>query len=75
MEETIPVLGIQIWTVIKVLSLILLGMYLVFSLVLVRQVKLMTTTLQLGFASTAKTLAFAHLAFAVFVFLAAIVIL
>ena len=67
--------GFNIWILIKALSLVLLGMYLVFSLVVVRQVKMMTDTLQLGFESITKTLAYIHLLFAVFVFLAAIIIL
>lgn len=73
--ETIPIIGIQIWVIVKILAIILLGMYLVFSLVLVRQVKLMTDTIQLGFERTVRGLAFAHLAFAVMVLLAAIIIL
>jgi len=73
--DTIPFIGIQIWVVMKILTIILLGMYLIFSLVVVRQVKLMTDTLQLGFEGTAKSLAYAHLVFAVLVLLAAIIIL
>jgi len=73
--DTIPFIGIQIWLVMKILTIILLGMYLIFSLVVVRQVKLMTDTLQLGFEGTARALAFAHLIFAVLVLLAAIIIL
>lgn len=73
--DTIPLTNIQIWVVIKISAMVLLGMYLVFSLVLVRQVKLMTDTLQLGFESTVRGLAFFHLAFAVLVLLAAIIIL
>jgi hypothetical protein len=75
MTDTIPIIGIQIWVIIKILSIVLLGMYLIFSLVLLRQVKLMTDTLKIGFESTARLLAFAHLTFAVFVFLTAIIIL
>ncbi|HKC05002.1 MAG TPA: DUF5657 family protein [Patescibacteria group bacterium] len=73
--DTIPLTGIQIWVVVKILAVILLGMYLIFSLVIVRQVKLMTDTLQLGFERTVRGLAFAHLAFAVLVLLAAIIVL
>lgn len=75
MIETIPQIDIQVVTIIKFMSIILLGMYLVFSLVLVRQVKLMTDTLQLGFEGTVRALAWAHLAFAILVFLSAIIIL
>ena len=71
----IPILNIDIWLVVKVASLILLSMYLVFSLVVVRQVRLMTDTLQLGFEGLVKMLSYLHLAFAVLVFLAALIIL
>ena len=65
----------NIWLLVKILALILIGMYLIFSFVVVRQVKLMTDTLQLGFEGTVRLLAWAHLAFAVLVLLAAIIIL
>jgi len=75
MTDTIPLTGIEIWVVMKFLAIILLGMYLIFSLVVVRQVKLMTDTLQIGFEKTARSLAFAHLVFAVLVLLTALIIL
>ena len=65
----------NIWFLLKALSIVLLGMYLIFSLVVVRQVKMMTSTLQLGFEGLVKTLAYIHLAFAVLVFLSALIIL
>jgi hypothetical protein len=67
--------SISIWMVIKTLALVLLGMYLIFALVVVRQVKLMTDTLQLGFEGLAKILSYFHLAFAILVFISALVIL
>lgn len=73
--ETIPILGIQVWLIVKILACILLSMYLVFSLVVVRQVKLMTSTLQLGYEGMARFLAYAHLIFAIIVLIAALVIL
>jgi len=73
--DTIPIIGIQIWFVIKILAIILLVMYFIFSLVVVRQVKLMTDTLQLGFEGTVRGLAYAHLIFAVLVLASAIIIL
>ncbi|KKU10267.1 MAG: hypothetical protein UX13_C0016G0024 [Candidatus Woesebacteria bacterium GW2011_GWB1_45_5] len=66
---------IDTWFLVKVLSLTLLGMYFIFALVVLKQVKLMTDTLQLGFEQFIKFLALAHLIFAVIVFLAAFVIL
>lgn len=65
----------NIWFLIKILSLVLIGMYLVFALVVVRQVKLMTDTLQLGFEGVVRLLAWGHLVFAVLVLLAALVVL
>lgn len=65
----------NIWFLFKALSIVLLGMYLVFSLVVVRQVKMMTDTLQLGFEGLVRTLAYTHLIFAVLVFLSALIIL
>ena len=75
MMQTVVTNGINIWFLLKALSLVLLGMYIIFSLVVVRQVKLMTDTLQIGFETLAKTLAYIHLAFAVLVFLSALIIL
>lgn len=70
-----PIFGISIWLVVKVAALILLGMYLIFALIVVRQVKLMTDTLSLGFETPIILLSYIHLAFAVLVFLAALVML
>lgn len=66
---------LNIWLLIKIIALVLLGMYLIFSLVIVRQVKLMTDTLHLGFENFVKTLSYIHLIFATLVFLAALTIL
>jgi hypothetical protein len=70
-----PIFGISVWLVVKIATLILLGMYLVFSLVVVRQIKLMTTTLSLGYEGFISLLGYIHLAFAILVFLAALIIL
>ncbi len=72
---TIPIFEISVWLLIKIAALILLGLYLLFSLVVVRQIKLMTETLSLGFEAPIIMLGYVHLAFAVLVFLAALVIL
>jgi len=70
-----PIFGISIWMAVKVAALILLGIYLVFALVVVRQIRLMTTTLSLGFEAPITMLGYIHLAFAILVFLAALIIL
>jgi len=73
--ETLLTGGFSLVALLKVAALVLLGIYLVFALVVVKQVRLMTDTLQLGFETAVKMLSYFHLAFAVFVFLAALVIL
>jgi hypothetical protein len=67
--------GLNEWILLKALALIILGMYLVFAFVITRQAKVMTETLHLGFETPAKTLTYLHLAFAVLVFLAALIVL
>lgn len=67
--------GISVWFVLKIVAVILLSMYLVFALVVVRQVKMMTDTLQLGYEGIAKMFSYIHLIFAVLVLLFAIIIL
>ena len=73
--EAIFTTDFNFWIIIKSLVLVLLGMYLIFGLVVVKQVQMMTHTLQLGFEKLVKTLAYIHLVFAILVFLAAIIIL
>lgn len=73
--ETIPLIGISVWVVVKIFAIIALGIYLVFALVVVRQIQLMTETLKVGFEAPLKMMAYVHLLFAIFVLLAALVIL
>lgn len=70
-----PIFGISVWLVVKIAVLILLGMYLVFALVVVRQTKMMTSSLSLGFEGPIISLSYIHLAFAVLVFLVALIVL
>ncbi len=66
---------ITIWSIIKIAVIIFTLMYIIFSFVVIRQVKLMTDTLELGHENTIKAMAVAHFAFAVVVFIFALVIL
>lgn len=68
-------LGASPWLLAKIGIVVILGMYLIFALIVVRQVKLMTDTLQLGFEGFVRMLGYIHFAFAVFVLLAALIIL
>ena len=65
----------SIWSVVKVLVIILLAIYIVFSYVIVRQVQLMTDTLVIGFEKQLKFLAFLHFLFAIGVLIFSILIL
>jgi hypothetical protein len=64
-----------VWVVLKILILIFLSLYIVFSLVLIKQVQMMTVTLEIGFEKQLKLLAFAHALFAIGVFVFGIIIL
>ena len=67
--------GLSIWLVAKIFALVALGIYIVFALVVVRQVNLMVKTLEVGFEGIIKLVAWAHLFFAIIVFITAMLIL
>jgi len=63
------------WGIAKAFVLFGMAMYVIFGFVMVRQVKLMTDTLQLGFESMIKIFSYAHLLFTIAVFIFALIIL
>ena len=65
----------SIWPVIKIIVIILLGIYIVFAYVIVRQVQLMTDTLAVGFEKQLKFLSLLHFLFAIGVLIFSIIIL
>ncbi|MFZ5932735.1 MAG: DUF5657 family protein [Patescibacteria group bacterium] len=71
----IPLIGVSVWLVAKIFALVAFLIYIVFAVVVVRQVQLMTDTLEVGFETVLRFLSFAHLAFALIVFLAALIVL
>ena len=73
--EVIPLINISIWLIAKVFVLVALFLYLIFSLVVVKQVSLMTDTLEIGLEATLRLLAYLHLAFAILVFAFAFIVL
>lgn len=73
--ENLGFLNFDIWVLVKIFTLIILGMYIFFAFVIKRQVRVMTNTLQLGNESVARFLAFIHLVFAILVFITAIIVL
>lgn len=70
-----PLFGISILLIGKIFALIGLTIYIIFALVVVRQVNLMVTTLEVGLEALIKLVAWAHLIFAIFVFLTALIVL
>ncbi len=64
-----------VWFFIKVVFVVLLLVYNVFALVVVKQINLMTDTLELGFETSLRFFARFHFLFAIAVLLIAIVIL
>jgi len=62
--EFFAAIGIDIWLITKILFLLAIGIYVVFALVIVRQVGLMTRTLKAGFEFPIQLVALAHLLFA-----------
>ena len=63
------------WAIAKVFVLFGMAIYVLFGFVIVRQVKLMTDTLQLGFEGMIKILSYVHLLFTIAVFVFALIIL
>ena len=65
-------IGISLLGIAKFFVLFAIGIYIVFALVIIKQVSLMTKTVEVGLEGFIKLIAWAHLAFAVVVFLIAL---
>jgi hypothetical protein len=63
----------QTFIVIKIVVVIILFLYTIFSVVLVKQVRLMTQTVQVGLDKSIKTISVVHLAASVIILLFALV--
>lgn len=62
--DILQAVGIDIWLILKYLVLFSLFLYVIFALVVVRQIQLMTDTLEVGFETPVRFLGFFHLLFA-----------
>ncbi len=71
----VPDFNFAFLAVAKIFFLVGLGIYIVFAAVVVRQVGLMTDTVEVGFEGIIKLIAWVHLLFAIFVFLTAFIVL
>ncbi len=63
------------WLVIKAFTLLGLAIYIVFSLVIVRQERLMSAVIEEGFEPVIKTLALIHLLVSIALFVLALILL
>lgn len=71
----IPLIGITIWDLLKIFVIIGLLFYIVFAVVVVRQVQLMIDTIELGFDAPLRFLSIMHLLSAIVVLIFALIIL
>ena len=65
----------SIWLIVKIFAIIAFVLYLLFSIIVVKQVSLMVETLTVPFEKPIKLIALAHLLLAAFVLILAIVVL
>lgn len=72
MEPTV-IASFSVWPIVKVFILIALIVYFIFSMLVLRQVKLMTDTVKLGFDLPVKFISYANLFLAAAVFLIALI--
>lgn len=62
-------LSFQLLDLVKILFLVAIGVYSVFALVLIKQVAIMTSTLEIGFEALLKIISYLHFIGAILVFL------
>lgn len=67
--------AISIWLVVKIFLCFAILLYVVFAFVIVRQVSIMLSTLELGFETPIRVLSWVHFLFALAVLVLAILIL
>ncbi|MEJ2441782.1 MAG: hypothetical protein P8Y06_02590, partial [Patescibacteria group bacterium] len=67
------IIGVSVWLIIKVLVLLGLAIYAIFALVVLRQIQLMTDTLEVGFETPVRLLGVVHLAFSLLIFVLALI--
>lgn len=75
MNAAIPIIGISAWVIVKIFILIGLLLYSVFAFVMVKQTKLMAETFIIRYSSYVRLLVYLHMAFSVFAFILALIIL
>lgn len=64
--------GAAIYLFAKVMTLVFVGLYIIFAFVVVKQVQLMNETIEVDFEKVISMMSFVHLIFAVVVFIFAL---
>ncbi len=67
--------NLSVWGVFKLLILFALALYLVFAVVVIRQVKLMTNTFKTGYETWLRSISWLHLILVIGIFLGGLVLL
>lgn len=75
MTEVLPILGVSVWLIVKALVLFALVIYGIFAFVVLRQIQLMTDTLEVGFEGPIRMLGVSHFVFSLVIFVLALIIL
>jgi len=73
--EGAPFLATSAWLIAKIFVLVALAIYLIFAVVIIRQINLMVDTTDIGFSLPIKLVGWAHFLFAVGIFILALIIL
>jgi hypothetical protein len=71
----IPLAGFSLWSIIKIFVIIALAIYAAFAGVVLKQIKMMTDTIEVGFETPIVFIGLAHFLFAVGVLVFALIIL
>lgn len=71
----IPIVDISIWQIIKWFVVFAEVLYLVFAFVIVKQVKVMLDTLDIGFSFPVRLISYSHFLFALGIIILSVIIL
>jgi hypothetical protein len=75
MSTTNPITDFNIWLPVGIFYLIALFIYFLFSFIIIRQIHLMTQTLNGSMDSYIKTIGYLNLAFSIIIFIVGLIVL
>jgi hypothetical protein len=73
--EPVVLTGFSLWFIVKIFIVLALFIYLVFALVIIKQVQMMISTIEAGLVTPLKFLSYIHFLFAATILVIAIVTL